>query len=117
MLEGYQHNCLSGVSKKSGCGFYIKDDPSKNDSDFLEYISKTIVIAGDFNLNFLNSRKCMEIKLFFMYSNSIRIVQNANPSLIDNIFTNCQILFYFLSITSSLHLSIEKTLFLEYILI
>ena len=153
MLEGYQHyNGLSGISKKSGCGFYIKEGinyidrtdldiyysnenhefgakwieivnknekklliasiyrhPSKNDSDFLECISKTldklkhvnkrILISGDLNLNLLNSGKVEEIDLFLekMYSNFLqpyiiyptRIIQNAKPSLIDNIFANC----------------------------
>ena len=67
--------------------------------DKLKHENKTILISGDFNLNLLNPGKVEEIELFLdtMYSNFLqpyiiyptRIVQNAKPSLIDNIFANC----------------------------
>ena len=82
--------------------------PSKNDKEFLCYLKSTfktlkkenkfIFITGDFNLNLLNYEKNNEVKEFLdiLYSNfyqpyiihPTRIVDNAKPSLIDNIFAN-----------------------------
>ena len=57
-----------------------------------------LFITGDFNLNLLNTNKNMEVELFLetMYTNQLqpniiyptRIVDNARPTLIDNIFSN-----------------------------
>ena len=82
--------------------------PSKNDTDFLEYLNKTllnikkenlyIMLTGDFNYNLLNYDKSKEINEFLdiMLSNCCqpyiifptRIVSNAIPSLVDTIFFN-----------------------------
>ena len=82
--------------------------PSKNDDAFLEYLKKTldllrrenklIFLTGDFNLNLLNHDTNTQVDNFLniLYSNfcqsyivlPTRIVDNAKPSLLDNIFAN-----------------------------
>ena len=82
--------------------------PSKNDTSFLEYINssllrlskegKYIMITGDFNYNLLKYDKDEHTKEFLgiMLSHfcqphiifPTRVVDNAMPSLIDNIFLN-----------------------------
>ena len=83
--------------------------PSKNDTPFLDYLTTTlskvskenklIFITGDFNYNLLNYKKNEEVSNFLhcMYTHLLqpniiyptRIVGNARPSLIDNIYSNC----------------------------
>ena len=83
--------------------------PSKNDTPFYDYLNQTltkimkenkmIFITGDFNYNLLNYKQNEEISNFLncMYSHLLqpniiyptRIVDNARPSLIDNIYSNC----------------------------
>ena len=68
--------------------------PSKNYDDFLEYI----MLTGDFNYNLLNYdknkhiNKFLDIMLTYCCQPHIlyptRIVNNATPSLVDNIFFN-----------------------------
>ena len=82
--------------------------PSKDDTQFSEYLndtfnkinneSKTVIITGDFNINLLNHKhdtnviNLLETVYFNMFHPHIllptRIVDNARPSLLDNIFTN-----------------------------
>ena len=82
--------------------------PSKNDNAFLSYLNNTlndlkkegkfIMLTGDFNYNLLNYDKNESIKEFLdlMLSHfcqphivyPTRIVDNARPTLIDNIFLN-----------------------------
>ena len=82
--------------------------PSKNDSEFDNYMNKTLgkiikenkllFITGDFNYNLLNTKKDTAGELFldtlFTYQlqpNIVyptRIVDNARPTLIDNRFSN-----------------------------
>ena len=83
------------------------DTPHKNDSFFLEYMTKTltklkkenknIFITGDFNFNLLcaNKKEIFQfldlMYLHFLQPHIIypsRIVQNTKPSLLDNIFSN-----------------------------
>ena len=84
-------------------------DIVKNETAFLDYLqktlqkikkeNKTVFIPGDFNYNLLNSGNDSNIDMFLelMYTNVLqphiiyptRIVDNANPTLIDNIFSNC----------------------------
>ena len=82
--------------------------PSKNDTAFLEYINNTllkikkegkyILITGDFNYNLLKHDKDNQVEQFLgiMLSHfcqphivyPTRVVDNAKPSLVDNIFLN-----------------------------
>ena len=82
--------------------------PSKDDSPFIKYLNgtfnkitnenKTVIITGDFNINLLNHKhdinaiNLLETMYFNMFHPHIllptRIVDNARPSLLDNIFTN-----------------------------
>ena len=82
--------------------------PSKKDVPFLEYMTltleklrrehKTVILTGDFNLNLLNYGNNKEVTDFldllyshFFQPNIIyptRFVDNARPTLIDNIFIN-----------------------------
>ena len=82
--------------------------PSKKDAFFLEYLTSTqkklrrehkiIILTGDFNLNLLNYGHNKEVTEFLdlLYLNFFQpniiyptiFVDNAKPSLIDNIFLN-----------------------------
>ena len=82
--------------------------PRKNDGPFLDYLkttlnslkkeNKLIFLSGDFNYNLLNHEKNKEVNEFLdiLFSSfcqpyilhPTRIVDNAKPSLIDNIFAN-----------------------------
>ena len=83
--------------------------PSSHDTHFFDYLlstfsklkkeNKKIFITGDFNFNLLNFNNNLDVQNFLnmMYSNfyqphiiyPTRIVPNAKPSLLDNIFSNC----------------------------
>ena len=82
--------------------------PSKDDSPFIKYLNdtcnkiknenKTVIITSDLNINLLNHKhdinaiNLLETMYFNMFHPHIqlptRIVDNAQPSLLDNIFTN-----------------------------
>ena len=82
--------------------------PNRSDKSFLQYLqtilnkikkeNKIFIMSGDFNYNLLHYEKNINVALFLdtMYSNyfspqitlSTRVVNNVQPSLIDNIFIN-----------------------------
>ena len=82
--------------------------PSKTDINFINYLTtslqkinkeqKLVMITGDFNINLVNYKKNKLTTEFLdlMFSNfyqphilyPTRVVDNAKPSLLDNIFTN-----------------------------